>query len=88
MAADTSERGLAIHDPKQSLEVLRTIQSLDPCIACAVHLTDEEGERIRSRWFERCGRCGESSLRLHSARYGPMLTVSSARDFEVVIWMQ
>ncbi len=44
MAADTSERGLAIHDPKQQLEVLRIIHGFDPCIAFTVHLTDEEGE--------------------------------------------
>ncbi|MBI3148158.1 MAG: nickel-dependent hydrogenase large subunit [Betaproteobacteria bacterium] len=34
----------AIHDPKQPLEVLRIFHSFDPCIACAVHLTDEGGE--------------------------------------------
>ena len=44
MATDTSEHGHSIHDPKQPLEVLRTIHSFDPCLACAVHLTDEEGE--------------------------------------------
>jgi hydrogenase large subunit len=31
-----------IADPEQPLEVLRTIHSFDPCIACAVHLTDTE----------------------------------------------
>ena len=36
-----------MHDPKQPLEILRTIHSFDPCIACAVHLTDPEtGEQI------------------------------------------
>ena len=39
MAADTVKRGHVIHDPKQPLEVLRTIHSFDPCIACAVRLT-------------------------------------------------
>ncbi|MEJ1384113.1 MAG: nickel-dependent hydrogenase large subunit, partial [Candidatus Sedimenticola sp. (ex Thyasira tokunagai)] len=29
-----------LHDPKQPLEILRTIHSFDPCIACAVHLSD------------------------------------------------
>ncbi|MEW8013579.1 MAG: nickel-dependent hydrogenase large subunit [Candidatus Sedimenticola endophacoides] len=33
-------------DPKQPLEILRTIHSFDPCIACAVHLADEEGEEM------------------------------------------
>ncbi|MFP4495847.1 MAG: nickel-dependent hydrogenase large subunit, partial [Halochromatium sp.] len=36
-----------LHDPKQPLEILRTIHSFDPCIACAVHLSDPDtGERI------------------------------------------
>ena len=35
-------------DPKQPIEILRTIHSFDPCIACAVHLTDpDSGERLR-----------------------------------------
>ena len=35
-----------LHDVKQPIEVLRTIHSFDPCIACAVHLTDPEGEEL------------------------------------------
>jgi hydrogenase large subunit len=36
-----------LHDPKQPLEILRTIHSFDPCIACAVHLSDPKtGEAI------------------------------------------
>ncbi len=35
-----------LHDPKQPLEILRTIHSFDPCIACAVHLADETGEEM------------------------------------------
>lgn len=35
-----------LHDPKQPLEILRTIHSFDPCIACAVHLADEKGDEI------------------------------------------
>ncbi len=33
-------------DVKQPLEILRTIHSFDPCIACAVHVTDKEGEEL------------------------------------------
>ena len=33
-------------DPKQPVEILRTIHSFDPCIACAVHVSDEEGEEL------------------------------------------
>jgi hydrogenase large subunit len=35
-----------LHDPKQPVEILRTIHSFDPCIACAVHLTDPNGEEL------------------------------------------
>ncbi len=33
-------------DPDKPLEILRTIHSFDPCIACAVHLYDPEGEHL------------------------------------------
>ncbi len=35
-----------LHDPEQPLEILRTIHSFDPCIACAVHVTDPNGEEV------------------------------------------
>jgi len=35
-----------MHDPKQPLEILRTIHSFDPCIACAVHVTDPDGGEL------------------------------------------
>ena len=35
-----------IYDAKQPLEILRTIHSFDPCIACAVHVTDPDGEEL------------------------------------------
>ena len=35
-----------LHDPKQPVEILRTVHSFDPCLACAVHLTDEDGEEM------------------------------------------
>jgi len=33
-------------DVKQPVEILRTIHSFDPCIACAVHLSDEDGDEM------------------------------------------
>jgi hydrogenase large subunit len=35
-----------LYDPKQPIEILRTIHSFDPCIACAVHVTDPDGEEL------------------------------------------
>jgi len=35
-----------LHDTEQPVEILRTIHSFDPCIACAVHLTDPDGEEL------------------------------------------
>jgi hydrogenase large subunit len=35
---------------KQPLEILRTIHSFDPCIACAVHVSDPStGEHMEVR---------------------------------------
>ncbi len=36
----------AMVNPEQPLEILRTIHSFDPCIACAVHVTDPNGEEL------------------------------------------
>ena len=38
--------GNPIADPEKPLEVLRTIHSFDPCLACAVHTVDPEGREI------------------------------------------
>jgi len=39
-------QGHTLYDPKQPIEILRTIHSFDPCIACAVHISDENGEEL------------------------------------------
>jgi len=38
--------GTPVADPELPLEIIRTIHSFDPCIACAVHLYDEHGNHI------------------------------------------
>lgn len=38
--------GHQLHDPQQPVEILRTIHSFDPCIACAVHLTRPGGVQL------------------------------------------
>ena len=38
--------GTPIADPEKPLEVLRTVHSFDPCLACAVHLSDAENKEI------------------------------------------
>jgi len=38
--------GTPIADPEQPLEILRTIHSFDPCMACAVHVVDPEGREL------------------------------------------
>ncbi len=40
--------GLEIADLSKPLEVVRTIHSYDPCIACAVHVLDTKGNEISS----------------------------------------
>jgi [NiFe] hydrogenase large subunit/hydrogenase large subunit len=38
--------GTPIADPNRPVEVLRTIHSFDPCLACAVHVLDATGNEI------------------------------------------
>jgi hydrogenase large subunit len=38
-----------IADPERPLEVLRTVHSFDPCLACAVHVVDATGRRYPPR---------------------------------------
>ena len=38
--------GTPVADPKLPLEIIRTIHSFDPCLACAVHLYDEHGNHL------------------------------------------
>ncbi len=45
-AYEASLIGTPVDDPEKPLEVLRTIHSFDPCIACAVHLYDEKGTYV------------------------------------------
>ena len=35
-----------VADPERPLEVLRTVHSFDPCLACAVHVLDINGNPI------------------------------------------
>jgi len=42
-AYESSLIGTPIADPEQPVEILRTIHSFDPCMACAVHLFDDRG---------------------------------------------
>lgn len=45
-AYEASLIGTPIADPKNPVEILRTIHSFDPCLSCAVHLYDEKGSNI------------------------------------------
>ncbi len=33
-------------DPEQPLEILRTIHSFDPCLACSTHVMSPDGEEM------------------------------------------
>ena len=43
---ESSLIGTPIADPEKPLEILRTIHSFDPCLACAVHVLDGKGTEI------------------------------------------
>jgi [NiFe] hydrogenase large subunit len=39
--------GTPVADPKAPLEIIRTVHSFDPCIACGVHVIDPESNEVR-----------------------------------------
>ncbi|MDR2801142.1 MAG: nickel-dependent hydrogenase large subunit [Desulfovibrio sp.] len=39
--------GIPIADPRRPVEILRTVHSFDPCIACAIHLIDPHSNEER-----------------------------------------
>lgn len=45
-AYEASLVGVQLAKPEEPLEILRTIHSFDPCLACAVHLVDARGREI------------------------------------------
>ena len=45
-AAEQALVGTPVADPKRPVEILRTIHSFDPCIACAVHVIDGETNQV------------------------------------------
>ncbi len=45
-AYEASLIGTKVADPEQPLEIIRTIHSFDPCIACAVHVVDTKGKEL------------------------------------------
>lgn len=47
-AYESALRGTPMADPEQPLEILRTVHSFDPCLACASHLFDMNGKEITS----------------------------------------
>ncbi|HEY4980145.1 MAG TPA: nickel-dependent hydrogenase large subunit, partial [Candidatus Acidoferrum sp.] len=45
---EASLMGNPVADPQKPLEVLRTVHSFDPCLACAIHTFDPEGKETVS----------------------------------------
>jgi hydrogenase large subunit len=44
--------GTPVANIEQPVEILRTIHSFDPCLACAVHLYDPQGRHLHQHSFE------------------------------------
>ncbi|MFN8497802.1 MAG: nickel-dependent hydrogenase large subunit [Anaerolineae bacterium] len=44
-------------NPEMPLEVLRTIHSFDPCMACGVHVLDTTGREITQVTFNAGPKC-------------------------------
>ena len=50
------------------LEVLRTVHSFDPCIACGVHLLDVDGNEINQVSVDTVEQFSNPLLRVRGAR--------------------
>jgi hydrogenase large subunit len=50
-AYEESLIGTPVANPEQPVEILRTVHSFDPCIACAVHLYDPKGSHLHQVSF-------------------------------------
>ncbi len=44
--------GTPVANIEQPVEILRTVHSFDPCLACAVHLYDPQGRHLHQLSFE------------------------------------
>ncbi len=44
-AYEAALAGTPVADPARPLEILRTVHSFDPCLACAVHVIDAQGRK-------------------------------------------
>ncbi|RXJ82035.1 hydrogenase 2 large subunit [Arcobacter sp. F2176] len=56
-AYEASLVGTKVVDPDMPLEILRTIHSFDPCIACAVHIIDTNGKELGVYKIDPTGVC-------------------------------
>lgn len=45
-AYEAALKDTPVADANQPVEILRTVHSFDPCLACAVHLYDEQGDQV------------------------------------------
>ena len=45
-AYEASLVGTTLAKPEWPLEILRTIHSFDPCMACAIHMVDADGKDL------------------------------------------
>jgi hydrogenase large subunit len=53
-AYEASLVGTPIADPERPIEILRTIHSFDPCLACAVHVVDAQGREMTRVHVDGC----------------------------------
>jgi hydrogenase large subunit len=51
-AYEASLIGTPVANVEQPVEILRTIHSFDPCLACAVHLYDPDGRQVHQVQFD------------------------------------
>jgi hydrogenase large subunit len=70
--------GNPVADPEKPLEVLRTIHSFDPCLACAIHTLDVEGKEISRVRTLTSGIAGLAAAPIEPARSAAMVVPAGA----------
>lgn len=56
-AYEASLVGTPVVNPDEPLEIIRTVHSFDPCIACAVHIVDTKGKELAVYKVDPVGGC-------------------------------
>jgi hydrogenase large subunit len=80
--------GNPVADPDRPLEVLRTVHSFDPCLACAIHMLDAKGREVTRKNVISSFACSREAARKAAASsfaFRDSIFASMSRSFFTVL---